>query len=246
VVDDDHQLDLAGHARPHLVRPGENLVQQLDRVEVNAVGNVAGARIEAQVEARDRAEEARAGAAGGPEEVRVVDLVGPHQLAVGGDHVDRLDAHAGGAVDAAVPAEAALQQVAAEGDAGAVPGREEEVALSQRDQQLVAAHARPDHCRPRLGIDLDRVQPGDVEQHAAVAQVVAGPAVAAGADSDPQALGAGLPDRGYQVRLALRLNDQVGEAGGRASVPDGGTPRLLVPVLPTPESTPHRTMVLQV
>ncbi len=74
---------------------------------------------------------------------------------VGGDHVDRLDAHARGAVHAAVPAVSALQQIAAERHARTVARREEQLVLRKRREQLVAVTAGPDGgaSSPRVQLD---------------------------------------------------------------------------------------------
>ncbi len=134
--DDHHQLDLARHARPDLVRPAEHLLEHLQRVEVDAVGDEARPRVEAQVEADRRRRRTRGRSRGRPRR-------GPGGCSasartsspVGGDDVDRLDAHAGRPVDPPVPAVTALQQVTAEPDPGAVAGGEEEVVLGQPREQ---------------------------------------------------------------------------------------------------------------
>ena len=107
--------------------------------------------------ASDHAEEARPRAAGRPQQTRRALGVGAHQLAGGGDDVDRLDAHARRAVDAPVPAVPALQQIAAEPDPRAVPGGEEQpvggrarASSSSPGRRAGPARAsRPDRPRPR-------------------------------------------------------------------------------------------------
>jgi hypothetical protein len=141
-VHDQHQLHLARHARRDLVGPGEHLCEHRRRVGDERVGGHARTPLQAQVKARDDTEEARACTARRPQQVGVLALVRADELTVGGDDVDRLDAHACGPGHAAVPAVAALKQVAAEADARAVAGGEEQVAPGQRREQLVAAAAR--------------------------------------------------------------------------------------------------------
>ena len=167
-------------------------------------------------------------------------LVGAHQLAVGRDDVDRLDAHARRAVDAPVPAEAALQQVAAEADAGAVAGGEEQVVLGELREQLVARAARARRVAviaPASTVTL--VEARDVEQQPAVAHVVAGPAVAAGADADPHPL-ARAPCRTAATTscLARGLDDHVRDTLRRPRVPDAARARRLVAVLAASQRPP--------
>src|SRR5271165_2040322 len=100
-------------------------------------------RIRAEVEAGDHAEEARAGAAGGPQQIGVLLLVGLDQLALGGDDVDRRDVLARPPVLAAVPALAALEEEAADADARAVPaGERAAVGSQERDELGTPLHRR--------------------------------------------------------------------------------------------------------
>ena len=99
--------------------------------------------------------------------------------AKGGDEINRFDAHAGRTVHAPVPTEPALEQVAAERDPRAMPRREEQVLLGKPRDQLVAGQAGLDAGGAGFRVDLRGPQPRDIEQHAAVADVVARPAVAA-------------------------------------------------------------------
>jgi hypothetical protein len=124
-----------------------------------------------------------------------------------------------------------LQEVAAEGHPRAVAGGEEEILLRQRRQQLVAAAAGTGNRGHRFRIDRHRVEPGDVEQHAAVANVVAGPAVPAGAHADLHSLGARQAHRLDQILGLLGPHDQVRIARRRAGIPDGIAARLLIAVL---------------
>ena len=203
-MDHDHQLHRPRHARPDLVRPAEHLLEAVEGVEEDPVGHDARLRIDAHVERGDHAEEAGPGPARRPEEVRVLVRACVNQLAAGRDHVDGLHAHAGGAVDAAVPAEAALEQIAADGHPDAVAGREEEVVLGERGHELVAAAAGLHAGGHRVGVDGHAGEPREVEEEPAVAHVAPGPAVTAGAHADAHALVARHADRVHHVVLRRR------------------------------------------
>ena len=95
-----------------LVDPAEQRLEVVELEHPGVVGHRARERIRAQVKAGDDAEEARAGAARRPQQIGVLILVGPDQLAVGGDDVDRGDVLARPAVLAAVPPLPALEQEA--------------------------------------------------------------------------------------------------------------------------------------
>ena len=201
---------------------------------------VAGHGCSSQVEARDHGEETRARSPRRPEQIGIRVLVGVQLLAVGGHHVDRGDARAGRAEDARQPAEPALQQVSAERDALAVPDREEEVVRAQGAGQVRAAHSRLHDGGAGLGVDRHLRQPREVEQHPAVAQVRAAPAVAAGAHADLHVLLAREPQRAHHVLLAGGLDDQIGEAIGDAAVPDAVAPRRLIARVAAPQDSSVR------
>ena len=158
--------------------------------------------------------------------------VGADELAGGGDDVDRLDAHARRPVQPAVPPVPALQQVAADADADAVPAREEPVVLGERRREDVPVAAGLDRRPHPRGVDGHRGQPREVDEHPAVAQVVARPAVPARAHADPLTRRSGRAHRAHDVGLVARVDDDVGVAVGRARVPDGRAARLLVPGRP--------------
>ncbi len=148
--------------------------------------------------------------------------VGVHERAVGGDEVDRLDAHAGRAVHAAVPAVAALQQVAADArrPRSGRPGRTDR-ARAERGEELVSGtpglHGR---ASSRAVDHLGGPQAREVEQHAAVAQVVAGPAVPARAHADPACPRSPARRTARTTSASLcRERRCVREALGRARVP---------------------------
>lgn len=80
----------------------------------------------------------------------------------------------------------------------------------------------------RGGVDLDAGEARDVEQHAAVAYVIAGPAMGAGADTDGPAF---LPGRSHRVGDIVGgpcLHDDRRIAVDRACVPATGAPRVFV------------------
>lgn len=105
------------------------------------------------MEPGDDSEEAGSGATGGPVEVRVPVSVGPDQLTGWGDHVDGFHALAGRAVDPAVPAEAALEQIATDRHPDAVADREEEVVLFEFGVEQVS---------PASGCALARIACGSI------------------------------------------------------------------------------------
>jgi hypothetical protein len=72
-----------------------------------------------------------------------------------------------------MPAEAALQQVAAQPDALAMADREEKLLLRKQIVDLIAPTTWTDAGAHRRPIDRHGVETRNVEQHAAVADVIA-------------------------------------------------------------------------
>ena len=87
----DHRLDDAVQRRQQVVDPAEQRLELVELEHPRVVGHRPRQRIRAEVEPRDHAEEAWPGTTSGPQQVGVLLLVGPDQLAVGGDDVDRGD-----------------------------------------------------------------------------------------------------------------------------------------------------------
>ncbi|BBX67248.1 hypothetical protein MPSYJ_07090 [Mycolicibacterium psychrotolerans] len=156
-------------------------------------------------------------------------------LTVGGHHVEAEHALTRRPEDPAVPAVAALQQVAADPYALAVPGREEQPALVQQPGQHATAHSGADDGGPGAGVDVAVVEAADVEQHAAVAHMVTGPAVTARPDTDPHVVPCGVPHGGDHLIGIGGLHDDVGIALGRAGVPHRLGAGLLVAVVAAEE-----------
>ncbi len=204
----DDRFDPPVEAGQERVQPGEQLDRVVQRVRAGVVPHHRGRRVGLQVKTGDEAGEAGAGAAGRPQQVGVVGLVGVDEFAVGGHHVDGDDALAGPAAGAAVPALAALQQVAAEPDRGAVPGRERAAPSGQvRGQFEAALDGRADRDDAGGLVVADVAQGAQVDEEPAVAQAPGRPGVPARADGDrPVPLG-GQPDGGDEVIVVARQQD---------------------------------------
>jgi len=133
-------------------------------------------------------------------------------LTVGGHHVQAEHALARRPVDPAVPSVPALQQVPADTNALAVARREEQIEFVEFVGQHTAALAGPDHRHFVLTVDRGLLQAAHVEQDRAVAQMVGGPAVAAGLDADLLVVRRGVAHRGDDVVGVDRLHDHLGIA----------------------------------
>jgi hypothetical protein len=118
-----------------------------------------------------------------------------------------------------------LQQIAAEPDALAMSGREEQPHRVEFVREDAGHLARSDAGGHPLSVDLTMVETTDVEQHAAVAQVTGRPAVSAGPDADTVTVGAGVTDRRHDIGLLACLHDHVRKALRQNVVPHGVTPR---------------------
>ena len=176
------------------------------------------------------AEKAWAGTAGGPVQIGVIVCVAVDLLAVGGDDVQADDALARRAVDAAVPAVPALQQITAETDALAVAAGEEQALRLQVGHEQTAALARTDDGRFPLGIDRCVIEPADVEQHRAVAEMVGRETVSTRNDADLVSVGLGIPDPHVDVVGINGLDDHLGVALWHSLMPHGATAGRLVAV----------------
>ena len=150
--------------------------------------------------------------------------------AVGRHHVQPGHALAGPPARPPVPALPALQQVAAEADRGAVPGRERPSPPGQERRELEATRHRPAAPRPPRspGSVGDVAQPGKVDQQSVVAQAPRRPRVPAGAHADrPAALGR-QPDALDHVVIVRREQDCRRKPVRAARVEDAADPGLLV------------------
>ena len=176
---DDLQFHSTVHVGADRSGPWVDLVGQLDRIDVETAAADGRPRIELEMKSGDHCEEAGAGTARRPVQVGVVVPVDVQALPVGGDHIETQHAFAGRPEHAAVPAVSALQEVAADADALAMARGEEQVLRRQPSGQHTAAHARADHSGSGGRVDRAAVEAADVEEHPAVTDVVAGPAVPA-------------------------------------------------------------------
>ena len=215
------------------MRPPQDLLELPQGVHPEPSADHRGSAVQLQVEAGDDAEEPRAGAPGCPVDVGVLVWARVPQLAVTVHVVDRQHALAGEPQRARVPTEAALQQEAAKTDALAVAHGEEELPLCEHRVEVVApptGSGRGDH---RVLVDRHVVQAREVEEHPALAYVVAGPAVPPGPDADLPSVLRGHADRGDDVRLVARLHDHVREEVGQVLVAARRAPRLRISRGPT-------------
>jgi hypothetical protein len=140
-------------------------------------------------------------------------------LAVGGHDVYRADARAGGAVHAAVPAESALEEISAYGHPRAVPGGEEQPLRFELGGQHAAVLAGPDDRDLVVGVDGTVVDPADVEQQSAIAQMVRLPATPTGTHGDAVTMGVGVADGGDHIVDVVGLHDHIGIARRYPAVP---------------------------
>ena len=189
-------------------------------------------RVGLQVEAGDHAGEARAGTAGGPVEIRVLLGVGAHQLAVGGDDVDRDDALAGPALapGRSSPGRPAAGSRRSRRSRSGRPGRP-----GRARSGTAPARARPSspgrRCTtPDASSYSMRPQGAEVDQQRVVVQAPGRPRVAAGAHADPPAALGGEPHAGGDVVRVGGLQHGRRIAIGPARVEDPADPGLLVAV----------------
>ena len=237
----DHRLDDAVERRQQLVDPAEQRLELRELEHPRVVGHRPRQRIRAQMEARDHAEEPRPGAASGPQKIRVLLLVGPDQLAVGRDDVDRGDVLARPAALAAVPPLAALQQEAPDPDARAVPtGKRAAVRGQERHQLGAALHRGARGDDPSVRVICHLAHQTEVDQQRLVAHTPGGPAVTAGAHRHLQAPFAGEPDAGDDVIVAVGHQHGSRVALGPAGVEHPAHPRLLIAGVAPPDDFARR------
>ena len=161
-------------------------------------------------------------------------------LTVGGHHVQAEHALARRPVDPAVPAVPALQQVPADANALAVARREEQPEFVEFGGQHAAALAGPDHGDLLVPVDRGLLQAAHVEQDRAVAQVVGGPAVAAGLDGHPLVVGLGVAHGGDDVVVINGLHDHVGVAVRHSLMPHACAAHVLIAVVTDGRSADRR------
>ncbi len=235
----DHRLDDPVELRQQIVDP---LEQRLELVQFEGPG-VMGHRLRQwmglQVKAGDDTEEPGARAAGGPEQIGVLGLIGVNQFAVGGDHIEGDHALTRPPVLAAVPALTALQKEAAYAHARAMASGKRAPVLAQERGQLRASVDRRTGQRNAAGrVVAELAQLPQVDQKGAVAHAQGRPAVAPGADRNGEAALAGEAHAGRNVILVV--GDQHGGwvSVGPPSVEHPADPRLLVAWLASPDEFP--------
>ena len=104
--------------------------------------------------------------------------------------------------------------------------------VPRASQRAARRGSRAHHrAHPRL-VDGEPVHVREVDQHAAVAEVVPRPAVPARADSDLHVALARSEHRAHDVRLACGPHDHLWIAIRGAPVPDRGAPGVLVALIP--------------
>ena len=156
-----------------------------------------GRRMGRELQFRDDAEVAVAGAAQRPEQVLVRRRVGGELLAVGGDDRGPGEAVAGQAVGAGDDPVAAAQHQAGDADRRAGPRRDRDALGGERPVDVDQLGARADH--GRAAARPDPVQLGDVDDQPAVARGPTAVGVAAVADRHLGVVGAGVRHDGADV-----------------------------------------------
>ncbi|CKR30356.1 Uncharacterised protein [Mycobacterium tuberculosis] len=220
--------------------PGKDLVGKVEWVDIDAGATGGRPRIQLQVKRGDDAKKARTGAAGGPVQIGVIVCVAMDLRAVGGDDVQANHALARRAVDPAVPAVSALQQITSETDSPAVATREEQALRLQFGHEHAAALPWTDDRAALIGVDGGVVYPAHVEQHSAIAQMAGGKTVPTGHDAHLMAIDRGVADGADNVVSTDSLNDHLGVAIRYAPMPHGAAASRLVPVTAPEEVPPGR------
>jgi hypothetical protein len=100
---------------------------------------------------------------------------------------------------------------------------------------LIAAAARPDHGAHIPRIDRHRVETRDIEQHAAVAHMVARPAMPAGTHADRPGVGVGKLDGRDHILFVRRLDNDVGIAIRQIDIAAGEAPRRFIARIAAPK-----------
>ena len=236
---DDLQFHSAVHVSTDLARPGEHLVGAVEGVGVHAHAADSRLRVELEMKGRHDREEAGARAAGGEVEVGVILGVDVELLAVGGDDVETDHAFARRPVDAAVPSVTALEQIAADANALAVAGGEEQVLGVEFGREDAAPLAGARHRAHLVLVDGRLIEPAHVEQQTAVPQMVGGPAVSTRADSDPKIVGLRVGERGDDVIVVAGLHDHRRISVRHPLVPHRRAPGVLITVI-APSEVPPR------
>ena len=131
------------------------------------------------METHHDAEKARPSAPCGPEQFRIFPFVGMHQRAIGENDINADHTLARQPQRAAVPTKAALQQETAHADRIGMCDRKEEFMFYQRRIEFPCKAARANDCNAIFAVDRDTVQPRQIKQHPAVANVVLRPAMPA-------------------------------------------------------------------
>ena len=172
-----------------------------------------------QGERGDHTEETRARTASGPIQVGVILGIAVDLFAVGGDELQSKHALTRRPDDLAVPAVSALQQIAAEANAFAVPGGKEQALRVKFIREDTGDLAGPDARDHPIGVDVAVIEAADVEQHAAVAQMAGIPAVPARTNTDAVAVSPCVAQCCSDVSGLARLHDHSRKAFRQNTIP---------------------------
>ena len=194
------------------------LLGPLDRMGDRAVRDRTLEGMQLELERRHDPE-VRAGPAHPPEELGILVLARPHDLAVRGHELDRTEAVDRQAELALQPAHPAAEREAGHSRVGDDADRADEPVrlrgVVELGEQRAAAHAGG----APLGIDVGAAHPREVDHDAVVAGREAGDAVAAAPDGDDELLLTGEAEGRDDVVGARRPHDQRGPTVDHA-VPD--------------------------
>ena len=184
--------------------------------------------MQAQVEACDDSEEAGAGAARGPHHIRIALVVGADEIAIREDNVDCRKARRRGAEQPRSPVEPPTEDVATDADGWTRSRGEPGADLFEPRREFASIHGRSHRGCHRRRIHVDLTHSREIEEKAAVANPVADPAMATGADPYLQPRLLGQPNGRYHVCVVFGKDDQLGVPIWFPAVPDRSKPCFLV------------------
>ncbi len=171
------------------------------------------------------------GAARRPEQIGVLPIVGDKDFAVGRHDFRRRDVQAPRAPGEGIPAQAPIQQIAAQSHRGAVSHGKGEALCRETALQFASHHTGLDDRPAVVGIDLDLPKSRQIKEQPALTQHRAVVVVSAAAHPDLESVLPGKTHRSADVRGVTRSHDRVRKSTGLARIPHHRQPLCLVVAL---------------
>ena len=209
--------------------PRADLFNAFQRVIVGTGRDGTRHRIQLEKVLGHNPKEARPRPADRPEQVGVLLLIGDDETAISQHDIGGLDTEAGRPPCVPVPAQPAIQQIAAHGNRLAVPDGKGQPVRGQLPVECLSGDRRLNRRRAGPAINREVIKAPKINQQTPVAQRKPYPTMPPATHGDFHVLRAGKPDGLDDIMLIRDLHDHLRVAHRRQLIPNEFAPELFVP-----------------